>query len=97
MRDRDYEHTEEKKFDGMAMTPTFRRFLSPHEQIDHDMTNHAPANPGVVEQFESLRRAAKLFAHTVIDTCPDSRERSLAITSAEQALMWAVASIARHQ
>lgn len=73
------------------------RHLTPHEQIDHDMTNHAPLHPGVVDQFEALRQAAKLFAHTVIDTCPDAVERGYALKAAQEALMWAVASIARHQ
>jgi hypothetical protein len=86
--DRDYENT-------AAMTPV--AMMTEHGLVEHNMTNHAPAHPGVVEQFETLRRAAKMFAHTVIDNCPDTRERSLALTNAEQALMWAVASIARTQ
>lgn len=92
-RDRDeLDINTEEKYPG-AMSP--RRYLTPHELIEHNMTNHPPAHPGVVEQFESLRRAAKLFGHTIIDTCPDSAERSAALTAAEQALMWAVASVAR--
>lgn len=89
--DRDYETVAV----NMAEKMPYRR--SDHEVVDHNMTNHAPAHPGVVETFEGLRRAAKLFAHQIVDVCPDSRERSLALTNAEQALMWAVASIARNQ
>lgn len=68
-----------------------------HRTIDLNMTNHAPIHPGVVESFESLRRAAKLFAHMIVDICPRTRERDLALQRAEEALMYAVASVARNQ
>lgn len=68
-----------------------------HQRIDHNMTNHAPKDPSVVDRFEQLREHAKTFAHAVADLCPASREQSLALTSAEEALMWAVAAIARNQ
>jgi hypothetical protein len=78
-----------------GMTPMRR--LDAHEQVEHNMTNHAPIHPGIVDDFESLRRLAKTFAHQIVDLCPESRERSLALTHAEEALMWAVASKARNQ
>src|ERR1700675_1762391 len=88
----------EPEYENMAaMTPTTTPMMTEHGLVDHNMTNHAPVHPGVVEQFEALRRTAKLFAHTVIDNCPDTRERNHALFNAEQALMWAVASIARNQ
>ena len=93
MPNHDFENAAEKSV-GMVAG---HRYLTDHEQVDHNMTNHAPAHPGVVDTFEGLRRTAKLFAHQIVDVCPDSRERALALTNAEQALMWAVASIARNQ
>jgi hypothetical protein len=95
MRDREANYDRDEM---PPMTPTVSvTFRDQHELVDHNMTNHAPAHPGVVDQFESLRRAAKLFAHTIVDTCPETRERSLALTNAAQALMWAMAAIAPHQ
>lgn len=77
-----------------GMTPTRR--MDPHEQVEHNMTNHPPISPSTVAQFEKLRRLAKAFAHEIVDTCPEGRERSLALTAAEESLMWAVAAVARY-
>lgn len=73
------------------------RVPTEHETVEHNMTNHAPLHSGVVETFEGLRRTAKLFAHQIVDVCPPSEERRHALANAEQALMWAVASVARNQ
>jgi hypothetical protein len=43
----------------------------------------------------SLRQTAKDFSNLILENCPDSRERSLAITKLEEVVMWANASIAR--
>ncbi len=68
-----------------------------HARIDHNLTNHPPVDGLIVELFEELRAQAKTFGHLIVDDCPPSRERSLALTHLEQAVMWAVASIARDQ
>jgi hypothetical protein len=68
-----------------------------HMRIDWNMTNHAPANDDVVARFEALREFAKSFAHAIVDLCPASRDRELALEHAEDALMRAVAAIARNQ
>lgn len=68
-----------------------------HDRIEHDFTNHAPVDPSIVSTFEELRVQAKAFAHGVAALCPPSREQSLALTSIEQGLMYAVAAVARNQ
>lgn len=68
-----------------------------HERIEHNMTNHAPANEDIVARFEALREFAKTFSHAIVDLCPEGRDRSLALTHAEDALMRGVAAIARNQ
>jgi hypothetical protein len=45
-------------------------------------------------RYEILRNKAREFAETVENLCPDSREKSLAITNIQQSIMWANASIA---
>lgn len=78
----------------MAFTPpTVEEQIN---QVEHNMTNHAPIE-GSVEKFEKLRAKAKAFGFEIAELCPDSREKSLAQTNLEQALMWAVASVARNQ
>lgn len=53
-----------------------------------------PANESQVERYESLRAEAKSLTHTILSHTPKSREQSLAITSLQQAIMWANAAIA---
>jgi hypothetical protein len=44
-----------------------------------------------------VRAEALKFAEKINELCPDSREKSLAITHLEDAVMWANASIARNK
>ena len=67
------------------------------EQLEHNLTNHAPQDEDIIDRFEELREQAKSFGRAIIRFCPESRERSLALTNLEQTTMWAVASIARNQ
>ena len=57
-------------------------------------TYHAP-KPGQPEIYTMLREQAKELAYNFLANCPDSRERSLALTKLEEAVMWANAAIAR--
>lgn len=61
-----------------------------------NMTNHTPS-AYAIGTIEALREDFIELAESIEDVCPESRERSLAITNLEQALMWAVASIARQE
>ena len=58
---------------------------------------HHPPRGDQADRYESLRRTARQFALQIDGGCPDSREKSLALTSLEQAVMWANASIARRE
>lgn len=57
------------------------------------LTNHTPAGPEAIERIESLRSSAKELGRHIIANCPDSRERSLALTHLEETVMWAVKSL----
>lgn len=59
-------------------------------------TYHPPKD-GQSERYEALRAAGQHLAHLINNLCPESREKSLAITQLEQAIMWANASIARNE
>jgi hypothetical protein len=63
--------------------------------LDNRFTYHPP-KPGQPNNYEDIRRNARRFAAIINAHCPDSREKSLAITSLEEAVMWANAGIARH-
>jgi hypothetical protein len=59
-------------------------------------TYHAPKGDQPA-RYEELRNEARLLAVTFDDLCPESREKSLAVTKLEEAVMWANASIARNE
>jgi hypothetical protein len=65
----------------------------------YDLINrftYHPPKPGQPELYTAIRDKAKELAYLIEEVCPDSREKSLAITKIEEAAMWANASIARH-
>jgi hypothetical protein len=66
------------------------------EQIENNFKYHSPIG-NQPERYESIRNMAKGMAHFINSACPDSREKSLALTNLEQAVMWANASIARNE
>ena len=63
------------------------------EQIDNIFTYHRPfgTQPG---RYVEIRDRAGDLAHLLNSYCPESREKALALTSLQQAVMWANASIA---
>lgn len=64
--------------------------------LEKAFTYHAPKS-GQPERYISIREKAKEFAAMVNELCPESRERSLAFTKIDEAVMWANASIARNE
>lgn len=46
------------------------------------------------KRYEAIRTKAKELAHLINESCPESREKSLALTNLQQTTMWANASIA---
>lgn len=49
------------------------------------------------QRYEAIRAKARELAELIEKRCPDSREKSLAHTNLEQAVMWANAAIARNE
>lgn len=60
------------------------------------LTGHAPKD-GQPVRYEFIRGKAKEFAEAIDASCPESREKSLAMTKLDEAVMWANASIARRE
>ena len=63
--------------------------------IDNNFTYHAPKT-GQPELYTEIRNEAKELALLMNNHCPESREKSLAFTKLEEAVMWANAAIARN-
>ncbi|MBR3385482.1 MAG: hypothetical protein IKG69_09845 [Atopobiaceae bacterium] len=54
-----------------------------------------PPKEGQPEAYGEIRLHARLMAELVDDLCHDGREKSIALTRIEEAVMWANAAIAR--
>ena len=63
---------------------------------DNEFTHHEPKGDQQ-SRYNILREKAKDFATLIDMCCPESREKSLAITRLEECSMWANASIARNE
>jgi hypothetical protein len=62
-------------------------------KISNIFTYHPPFGTQQ-SRYILIREDAKVLAHAINNSCPESREKSLAITSLQQTVMWANASIA---
>jgi hypothetical protein len=58
---------------------------------------HHPPKDGQVERYLEIRETALKFADFLLEKCPESRERSIALTKLEEAVFWANAAIARNE
>lgn len=64
--------------------------------IRNRFTYHPPKDDQP-DRYDAIRQSMLALALALNDLCPDSREKSLAITSLEQASMWANAAISRNE
>lgn len=67
-----------------------------NEQLENNFKYHSPKD-GQPEKYTAIREKAKELAYLIDEFCPNSREKSLAITKIEESSMWANASIARNE
>jgi hypothetical protein len=63
--------------------------------LENRFTYHPPKD-GQAETYQGIRAIGLNFARTIDQQCPDSREKALALTKLEEAVMWANAAIARN-
>lgn len=66
------------------------------EDLAHRHAHHPPRDQATITAHETIRAAAHEFARTVNAYAPECREKTLALTRGEEAMMWANAAIARH-
>lgn len=82
----------------MAAVPPIEipvKVVGPKIDVRHNMTNHPPS-PAQIQVIEHMRSQFIDLGEYVQEICPPGREAGLAYDALEQALMWAVASIARN-
>jgi len=63
--------------------------------LENIFTYHKPETIHI-EKYQSIREYGKMFAQEILQNCPAGREKSLALTKIEEAVMWANASVARN-
>jgi len=66
-----------------------------NETLETNFKYHPPTQEKQ-DKYVALRETAKSLAYLITDLCPESRERSIAVTGLEASIMWANASIARN-
>jgi hypothetical protein len=64
--------------------------------LENRFTYHPPRDDQP-DRYQQIRDQALGVARMINNECPESREKSLAITHLEEAVFWANASIARHE
>ena len=76
------------------LTPKYEVNEEQLKRLERIFTYHAPKEDQP-QRYHKIRSLAHYLAIDILENCPDSRERSLAITKIEEAVFWANASIAR--
>ena len=71
----------------------FTKHAAEIDRLRNIFTYHAPKD-GQQDRYEFLRSAALNLAIYIQVFCPESRERSVALTKLQELVMWANASIA---
>ncbi|MET4560754.1 hypothetical protein ABIA69_001898 [Lysinibacillus parviboronicapiens] len=64
--------------------------------IENNFKYHS-LKEGQQQKYEAIREKAKELAYLIDAVCPHSREKSVAMTNLETAVMWGNASIARNE
>jgi hypothetical protein len=62
-------------------------------EIDAAFTYHKPEG-NQTERYQDVRAECKALAESIQELCPDSREKSLALTKLRETMMWANSAIA---
>lgn len=63
----------------------------------HTRFRYHPPEGDQPQRYEQIREHARSLAELIDLECPESREKSLALTKVEEAVMWANAAIARRE
>ena len=67
-----------------------------HYDIETRFTYYPPKGDQA-KRYEKIRALGYNLAERLNELCPDSREKSIAITKLEESIMWANAAIARNE
>jgi len=71
--------------------------MADRKRLDNDFKHHTPKNESVADKHMTIRSNCRYLADVFNELCPEGREKALAFTKLEEAMMWANAAIARNQ
>lgn len=66
------------------------------QTIENNFKYHKPSSEQAL-RYVRIQDQGKSMALEIVDKCPPSRERLVALTKIEEAVMWANAAIARNE
>jgi len=66
------------------------------KDLENRFTHHQP-NQSKAMKHAIVRDRCKKLAEALVDVCPDTRERSIALGKIEEAMFWGNAAIARNE
>lgn len=66
-------------------------------ELLHRTQHHPPKSAETIAAHEGIRAATRNFLDAIRLHCPECREKAIAVSNAEQAMMWANAAVARNQ
>lgn len=66
-----------------------------NEDLENRFMHHVPKT-GQPEMYAAIRQKALELAKFINEKCPESREKSVAITKLEECMFWSNASVARN-
>ena len=63
------------------------------DHLQHWFTYHAPTDD-LIPKYHEIREAGLAFARVIAKNCPDGADKSTAIRTVREAVMWANAAVA---
>lgn len=68
-----------------------------HDLVDHLISHHPPLSDEVVAGFETIRQVFGHAGHAVVDLCPRTADRTVALRKIHEACMASIAALALNQ
>lgn len=68
-----------------------------HELVDHLISHQPPLSDDVIAAFQAMREVFGHAGHLVVDLCPRTPDRTVALRKIHEACMASIASLALNQ
>jgi hypothetical protein len=65
-----------------------------HDLVEHLISYRAPSSDDVIARFDALRHEFKRVGHLVVDLCPRTPDRTVALRKIHDACMASIAALA---